>query len=243
MAANTVDLAKLIKQWITPEIAAFGLTIPEFYIENVSLPDAVEKALDKRTSMGIVGDLGQFMQYSTAEALSQGGPAAQGMLTGMGAGMGMGMAGQMLPGPWGTRPMEAVERAPQPELIAAAPPPPPPVDRVWHVAENGQTKGPFSRAELGRMVTDGTVGREVLRVDSRAGWLDPGRRNSGARSALHHSSTSAARSLARCPLRRSDVSSGGTYCPETCEPWRSKNTDFPVRPAAQTFATSPAQSS
>ena len=72
MAANTLELAKIIGQRIAPELAEFGIEMPEFYIENISLPDAVEAALDKRTSMGIVGDLGNFMQYSTAEALTTG---------------------------------------------------------------------------------------------------------------------------------------------------------------------------
>ncbi|MEO1948763.1 SPFH domain-containing protein, partial [Thioclava sp.] len=52
MAANTADMGKLITKAIAPTIANYGLELPEFYIENVSLPDAVEAVLDKRTSMG-----------------------------------------------------------------------------------------------------------------------------------------------------------------------------------------------
>ena len=175
MAANTMDLAKLIKQWIAPELAAYGLTMPEFYIENVSLPDKVEAALDKRTSMGIVGDLGQFMQYSAAEALANGGPAAGGMLTGLGAGMGMGMAqqmGGMVQGPWGPQPMPAQVPQAAPPQLAPPPPPPPPVEKVWHVAEGGAAKGPFSRADLGRMVSDGSLSRETLVwTAGQDGWM------------------------------------------------------------------------
>ena len=176
MAANTVDLAKLIKQWIAPELAAYGLTMPEFYIENVSLPDKVEEALDKRTSMGIVGDLGQFMNYSAAEALSQGGPAAGGMLTGLGAGMGMGMAqqmgGGMVMGPWGPQPQPVQVPQPAPAQIAP-PPPPPPVEKVWHVAVSGEATGPYSRADLGRMVTSGDLGREThVWTPGQDGWKE-----------------------------------------------------------------------
>ncbi|AZB55932.1 antifreeze protein, partial [Cereibacter sphaeroides] len=71
MAANTADLGKLVAEAIAPTIAAYGLSIPELYIENISLPQEVEKALDKRTSMGIVGDLGKFTQYSAAEAMAR----------------------------------------------------------------------------------------------------------------------------------------------------------------------------
>uniref|UniRef100_UPI003568380F SPFH domain-containing protein n=1 Tax=Actibacterium sp. TaxID=1872125 RepID=UPI003568380F len=129
-----------------------------FYIENISLPPAVEQALDKRTSMGLAGDLGKFTQYSAAEAMTAAarnpGGAGAGMGAGIGAGLGMAMAGQMAQtGPWG---------APAPQAAAPAAPPPPPVEHVWHVAENGQTKGPFSRASLGRMAADGALTRETF---------------------------------------------------------------------------------
>jgi membrane protease subunit (stomatin/prohibitin family) len=90
MAANTADLGKLITQAIDPAVAAYGLSLPEFYIENVSLPEAVEKVMDKRTSMGIVGDLNRYMQFNAAEAVGQPGGAAGGaMAAGLGAGLGM----------------------------------------------------------------------------------------------------------------------------------------------------------
>ncbi|TCO73012.1 SPFH domain-containing protein [Rhodovulum euryhalinum] len=150
MAANTDDLGKLVATEVSKALAAYGLTMPEFYIENISLPPAVEKALDKRTSMGIVGDLGRFTQYSAAEAMTEAAqnPAGGGMAAGLGAGMGMAMGAQMAqPGPWGAAP---------------AAPPPPPVEHVWHIAEKGETRGPFSRADLGRMAADGTLRRETF---------------------------------------------------------------------------------
>ncbi|TNF57922.1 MAG: DUF4339 domain-containing protein, partial [Rhodobacteraceae bacterium] len=58
-------------------------------------------------------------------------------------------------GPWGARPV--AEPAP-----AAIAPPPPPVEHVWHIAENGQTKGPFSKASMGRMATAGDLTRDSL---------------------------------------------------------------------------------
>lgn len=107
MAANTADLGKLVAAEISAVVAEYGLTIPEFYIENISLPPAVEEALDKRTSMGLAGDLGKFTQYSAAEAMTAAaknpGGAGGGMGAGIGAGLGMAMAGQMAGqgGPWG----------------------------------------------------------------------------------------------------------------------------------------------
>ena len=154
MAANTRDLGKLVAGEITAVVADYGLEIPEFYIENISLPPAVEEALDKRTSMGIAGDLSRYTQYSTAEAMTAAAknPSGGGGIgAGLGMGMGMAMAQQMADkGPWGERP----------EAGAPAPPPPPPVEHVWHIAENGQTHGPYSKARLGRMVTEGSLTRD-----------------------------------------------------------------------------------
>ena len=173
MAANTRDLGQLVARGIEPTLAEYGLGLPELYIENISLPPAVEAAMDKRTSMGIVGDLSQFMQYSAAEAMSQpGGQAGGAMGAGVGAGMGMAMANQMMgqmaqTGPWGPRPASPAQVAP--------PPPPPPVDPVWHIAKDGQTTGPFSRATLGRMVTDGGFGRATLVwTAGQDGWKPAG---------------------------------------------------------------------
>ena len=164
MAANTIDLGKLLASKIAPALAEFGLTIPNLYIENISLPPKVEEALDKRTSMGLAGDLDQFMKYSAAEAMSNPDSAAGGsMAAGMGAGMGMAMAQQMNQGPWGQRPAAA-----QPTAMA---PPPPPVEKVWHTAVNGETKGPFSRASLGRMAADGSLSREThVWTAGQDGW-------------------------------------------------------------------------
>jgi membrane protease subunit (stomatin/prohibitin family) len=168
MAANTADFGKLVATAISETIAQYGLTLPELYIENISLPPAVEAALDKRTSMGVVGDLGRYTQFAAAEAMqaAASNPGGDGgMGAGLGAGMGMAMGNRMMGagGPWG-----------QPERAApAAPaPPPPPVEHVWHVAENGQTKGPFSKADLGRMAATGELGRETfVWTAGQDGWL------------------------------------------------------------------------
>ena len=163
MAANTMDLAKLVNTAIAPQIAAYGLSLPEFYIENVSLPEEVEKVLDKRTSMGIVGDLNKYMQFNAAEGMAQPG-SAMGATMGaaIGAGMGFGMGANA--GPWGAAP-----------AAPAAPPPPPPAAKAWHVAENGATKGPFSETEIAAMVSSGAL-TKVAQVwtAGQDGWKSAG---------------------------------------------------------------------
>ncbi|WP_411956667.1 SPFH domain-containing protein [Paracoccus homiensis] len=166
MAANTDQLGRMLAKGIEPVIREYGLTIPEFYIENISLPEAVEKMLDKRSSMGILGDLDRFQQYAASEAMlnasQNSGGAGAGMGAAMGAAMGMGMT---RPGPWGAAPQAAAP---------AAPPPLPgkQVETVWHVAIGGAAQGPFGRGHLGRMVADGSFARDTLVwTPGQDGWL------------------------------------------------------------------------
>ena len=152
MAANTADLAKVVGAAIAPTIGNYGLTLPEFYIENISLPEEVEKVLDKRTSMGLAGDLGKFTQFNAAEGL--GNPnSAMGATMGaaMGAGLGLNMGAQAA-------------------ATAAAPPPPPPV-KQWHLAENGATKGPYTVGDLPALVASGSLTRTTqVWTAGQDGW-------------------------------------------------------------------------
>ena len=163
MAANTADLGKLLAERIAPALAAYGLELPELYIENISLPEAVEAAMDKRTSMGVAGDLGRYMPVFGGRGDDRGGeePRRRGPGDGDGGRHGDGRHGRAL----GRR--RRRRRAP--------PPPPPPVEKVWHIAENGQTKGPFGRGHLGRMVAEGSLTRETLVwAQGQDGWKPAG---------------------------------------------------------------------
>ncbi len=169
MAGNTGDLSKLITTAIAPTLEGYGLSIPELYIENISLPEEVEKALDKRSSIGIVGDLNKYTQFSAAEAMTA---AAANPGGAMGAGLGMGMGVVMgQAGPWGAAPA-----APQPPAQAPmAAPPPPPAEKQWHLAENGATKGPFGPAELRALAQQGSLTRSTqVWSAGMAGWLSAG---------------------------------------------------------------------
>lgn len=160
MAANTGDLAKIVTTAIGPKIAEYGLSIPEFYIENISLPEEVERAMDKRTSMGVVGDLSRYMQFNAAEAMANpNSGAGAAMQTGLGAAIGMQMANPA--GPWGAASAAA----------APPPPPPPPAATQWHVAANGATQGPFSENDLATMAMQGTLTRaSMVWTAGQDGW-------------------------------------------------------------------------
>jgi len=95
LAANYDELANYTLLSINPKIASLGLALCSFVIENISLPEEVEKSMDKRTSMGVLGNLDQYAKYQAAEAMreaanSEGGGGMAGMGVGMGAGAAMG---------------------------------------------------------------------------------------------------------------------------------------------------------
>jgi len=173
MAANTGDVGKLIAEAIDPVIHQYGLALPELYIENISLPAAVEKALDARTSRGLAGNLDDHMKWKAAEAMGKGGAMDQSMGMGFGAGMGMQMANSMgQQGPWGAAPGQQAQ--PQRQAAPMAPPPPP-VEHVWHLAKNGQTSGPFSKADMGKMVASKELTREThVWTPGQDGWKRAG---------------------------------------------------------------------
>ena len=95
MAANQVALSQKMTELLQPLFAAMGLLLESFNVESVTLPEALQKRMDERMGMGIVGDLSRYTQYQTAQAIpiaaqNEGGVAGIG--AGLAAGMGMGNA-------------------------------------------------------------------------------------------------------------------------------------------------------
>ena len=88
LAANYDELSQFALKTLAPRIEGLGLKLESFLIENISLPDEVEKAIDHHTSMGVVGDLQQYTQYQTAEAIRE--SANNAGVGGIGAGLGVG---------------------------------------------------------------------------------------------------------------------------------------------------------
>ena len=95
MAANQAELAKLIAKEVAPAFEAYGLKLETFTVENLSLPEELQKRLDERISMNMIGDMRQYTQFQAAQSIpiaaaNPGGMAGLGV--GLGAGMGMGNA-------------------------------------------------------------------------------------------------------------------------------------------------------
>ena len=97
MAANQTALAERISEQIRPAFAEYGLTLDSFVVENLSLPEELQKILDQRIGMTMVGDMGRYTQYQVAQSIpvaaaNEGGGGAVGMGAGLGAGVAMGQA-------------------------------------------------------------------------------------------------------------------------------------------------------
>jgi membrane protease subunit (stomatin/prohibitin family) len=116
MTAKQGVLGDRIIEQIKPGFAALGLALNTFVVQNISLPDELQKILDQRIGMNMVGDLGKFTQFEAAESLdiaaaNQGGAAGMGMGLGAGAAVAQTLANSMRP----------TFAAPAPVATAAAP--------------------------------------------------------------------------------------------------------------------------
>ena len=107
LAANQVEFANQIKAAVAPAFENLGIALDSVTVQNVSLPDELQKILDQKIGMGMIGqNMGQFMQYQTAQAIPKfaehsgdGGGLAGGAM-GLGAGVALGqvLAGQIAQG-------------------------------------------------------------------------------------------------------------------------------------------------
>ena len=87
LASNYDELSRFTRNKLSDEFRSFGLDLTKLVIENISLPAEVEAAMDKRTSMGVIGDVGRYAQFQAADAMRD---AAQNTSGGAGTGAGLG---------------------------------------------------------------------------------------------------------------------------------------------------------
>ena len=98
LAANQVEFARQLREAVSPDFTRIGLALESVTMQNVSLPEELQKVLDQRIGMGMVGqDMGRFMQYQTAQAIPKmaegaagGGSGIAGEAMGLGAGVALG---------------------------------------------------------------------------------------------------------------------------------------------------------
>lgn len=152
LAGNYEKVSKLALDRIAPELGKMGISLTQFFVENISLPPEVEAALDKRTQMGVLGNLDQYAKFQSAEAIrdaanNPGGAAGAGVGFGAGIALGNQMGAALAGGQGGSAP---------PPLPAGA------AGAVYHVAINGQPAGPFDTAAIAQQIRHGVVTRSSL---------------------------------------------------------------------------------
>jgi membrane protease subunit (stomatin/prohibitin family) len=153
MAANLIEVGFRIKEALTPLFAEMGIMLDTLVVENLSLPEELQKRLDERIGMNMIGNMQQYTQFQAAQALpiaaaNEGGGVA-GLGVGLGAGLGLGqvMAGAL------TGQQQPPPQAPPPAGGMAAGQPPMPPAPVAGVAvrvpqEGEQTAAPAAETKF-----------------------------------------------------------------------------------------------
>ena len=153
LAANYNELGEMLREKLQPEFDEYGIALTKYLVENISLPEEVEKALDKRSQMGVLGNMQTYTQFQTANALEDmaNNPGSGANMMGMVAGLGM---GNVVGG--------TVQNAAQAPQQPGAAPPPIPQATQWYAAVNGQQVGPLDDAALRQQVAAGAITAETL---------------------------------------------------------------------------------
>ncbi|RKS08994.1 membrane protease subunit (stomatin/prohibitin family) [Nocardiopsis sp. Huas11] len=179
MAAEQHEMGQRLAAVLSEDMASVGLRIDQFNVESITLPPEVEKALDKRTQMGMVGDLDAYSKFQTANAVeTAAGTPGSGMSDALGMGMGLAAAQQMAQN---ANPQQPAAQSQQPAQAAQpqapAGPPPLPQQVQWFVGASGQQQGPFGadvlaqRAGSGQLTRDTLVWREGMEQWTPAGQV------------------------------------------------------------------------
>ena len=160
LAANYQILADRLRLSVAEKVDdEYGLDVPSLYIVNISFPEEVEKALDARTSMNVIGDLGQYQRYQMGQSMPIAAGSGGGAGDVLGIGMGLAMAGGMQGG------MQQMGAAPQRHQLPAAgavPPPLPAAQPMFHVAAGGQSRGPYSAQQVAQALAQGQIASGTL---------------------------------------------------------------------------------
>jgi len=151
MAANYDQLGDFLTQRIAPEFGEYGLQLTRILVENISLPPAVSEALDKRTSMGMTGNLDRYLQYQTGVSMEAGAQnTGGGASDGIGMGIGLAMANRMNESIGGH------------SNTSTPPPLPSKASELFHVASNGSIVGPYTVDLLRQQAAAGTLDADTL---------------------------------------------------------------------------------
>lgn len=167
LAAQYNEIGERVKQNLQPVMNDMGLELLTFTVGNISLPEEVNAAIDKRGAIGALGGMQSYQQMKAADAL---GDMAKNQ------GTGGTMMGMMLGGNLGAFAGQQFQQSQQPQYQQPsqqqmAPPPPPPAAPLFYVAVNGQQRGPFNIQQLQGMIPGGGFGpNSLVWTAGMSGW-------------------------------------------------------------------------
>ena len=161
MASNYEKFSEYISEKIAPYFEEYGLELTKILVENISLPENVEKALDKRTSREVTGDLDKHIEYQTGEALGSGN-GNMGDMLGMGAGLALGQ--------------EMTQKMNQKNIDKNTPPPLPTRNStMYHIAVDDAQEGPYDIRTMQLYINDGTIKPDTLIwTEGLQDWVEAG---------------------------------------------------------------------
>ncbi len=141
LAAHYDEISQKLQTKISDAVKSYGLICSQMKVENISLPEETERAIDKRAAMSAVGesDFSRFQAAMAAEAAAKNSGEASG---GIGLGIGMGMAQQVA-------------------RTFVAPPPLSQTETLWYYANGDGREGPVPQSELKRLIETAVVGRKT----------------------------------------------------------------------------------
>lgn len=156
LESKVFTLGELLKAQIAPSFEEFGITLQEIQVQNIGLPEEVEKAIDKAGAMRVIGNMQSYTQYEAASSIrdaanNPGGLAA----AGAGAGLGLGIGSQVSTAVGGQ--LAAGQTNNTNSVI-----PPTLPQHTFYLAINGQQAGPFNQPALQQMALNGQLTRETL---------------------------------------------------------------------------------
>lgn len=153
LAKNYENLGTFITAKISPFFEEYGLSLTTIFVENISLPEAVEEALDRRTSREITGDLDDHIKYQTGQALGDENGGGASDMVGMGAGLAMAskMANSL--------------------NTTAMPPVVPLIQEHYFIAIDTKPHGPYDMTRMESLISDGTIiGDTLLWTEGMPQW-------------------------------------------------------------------------
>lgn len=154
LESKVTQLGKMLKHKIIPDFEQLGLDLTELQIQDIGLPEEIEKAIDKAGAIKIIGDMRTFAEYEAANSIQDAANNPNGLAAaGAGIGMGLGFGGQLA----GT--MTGIVRN-----VSANPVPPPlsSVEVVYYVVHEGKQTGPFDIHYMRQMLNSGQLARDTL---------------------------------------------------------------------------------